>query len=120
MEQTFFRGTDFLLLTADGTMLEEMRIARRDMTDSRILDAVGPLAARRLGVALPVLDIGGRADLVVSNRPILESAPEDILMVMSNGFVRVLEPALAARIDPAGGHRFEAFGVRRWINDRAG
>jgi len=118
-------GTDVLLgtdslLTADGTMLEEIRIARRDMPDSRILDAVGPLAARRLGVTAPSLDMGARADIVVSGRPILESRLEDILLVMADGVVRVLEPELAARIDPAGGHCFEGFGVRRWINDGAG
>jgi len=110
-------GTDSLL-TADGTMLEEIRIARRDMPDSRILDAVGPIAAAP-GVAPPNLDIGTRANIVVSNRPILEAVPDDILMVISMG-LRVLEPALAARIDPAGGHCLEAFGVRRWINDSAG
>jgi len=117
-------GTDVLLgtdslLTGDGTMLEEVRIARRDMSDACILDGVGG-AARRLGVTPPNLDIGTRADLVASSRPILESGLEDILIVMSNGVVRVLEPALAAKIDPAGGHCLEAFGVRRWINDSAG
>jgi cytosine/adenosine deaminase-related metal-dependent hydrolase len=111
-------GTDSLL-TADGTMLEEIRIARRDMSDARILDAVGSLAARRLGVTLPSLDIGTRADVVVSERPILESRLEDILLVMADGVVRVLEPALAAGIDPAGGRSLEAFGVRRWIGDSA-
>ncbi len=118
-------GTDVLLgtdslLTADGTMLEEMRIARRCMPDSRILDAVGPLAARRLGFTLPNLDIGARADIVVSDRPILESRLEDILLVMAGGVVRVLEPELAARLDPVGGHCLETLGVRRWINDSAG
>jgi len=118
-------GTDVLLgtdslLTGDGTMLDEMRIARRDMPDARILDAVGPRAARRLGVTLPNLDIGTRADIVVSGRPILESRPGDIVLVMAGGVARVLEPELAARIDPAGGHCLEAFGVRRWINDGAG
>jgi cytosine/adenosine deaminase-related metal-dependent hydrolase len=118
-------GTDVLLgtdslLTADGTMLEEMRIARRDVPDARILDAVGPLAARRLGVTLSNLDIGTRANIVVSDRPILESRLEDIVLVMAGGVVRVLEPELAARIGPAGGRCLEAFGVRRWINDGAG
>jgi len=108
-------GTDSLL-TGDGTILEELRIARGDMSDTRILDAVGSLAARRLGITPPSLDIGIRADLVVSDRPILESRLEDILLVMADGVVRVLEPDLAARIDPAGGQSFEAFGVRRWVN----
>jgi len=108
-------GTDSLL-TGDGTILEELRIARRDMSDTRILDAVGSLAARRLGITPPSLDIGIRADLVVSDRPILESRLEDILLVMADGVVRVLEPALAARIDPPGGQSLEAFGVRRWVN----
>lgn len=112
-------GTDSLL-TADGTMLDEMRIARRDMADSRILDAVGSCAARRLGVTPSSFDIGTRADLVVSDRPILESRLEDILLVMAGGVVRVLEPELAARIDPADGHCLEVLGVRRWINDGAG
>ena len=117
-------GTDVLLgtdslLTADGSMLEELRIARRDMSDARILDAVGPLAARRLGITPPSLEAGTRADLVVSDRPILESRLEDILLVMADGVVRVLEPTLAARIDPVGGQSFEAFGARRWINNSA-
>lgn len=114
-------GTDVLLgtdslLTGDGTMLEEIRIARRDMPDSRVLDAVGPLAARRLGVPLPGLDIGTRAGIVVSARPILESRLDDILLVMADGVVRVLEPELAASMNPTGGRRFEVFGIRRWIS----
>ncbi len=107
-------GTDSLL-TADGTMLEEIRIARRYMSDTRILDAVGPFAARRLGITLPNLDVGTRADIVVSNRPILQSRLEDILLVMADGVICVLEPALAARINPESGDCFEGFGVRRWI-----
>ena len=119
-------GTDVLLgtdslLTGDGTILDEMRIARRDMSDARILDAVGPVAARRLGVAQTSLAIGTQADIVVSRRPFLESRLEDIMLVMAGGVLRVLEPGLArAFCDRPADASFEAFSVRRWIDDAPG
>ena len=118
-------GTDVLLgtdslLTGDGTILDEIRIARRDMSDARILDAVGPVAQRRLGMAQTSLVIGARADIVVSRAPILESRIEDIVLVMANGVLRVLEPDLAVAMGPLGGRRNEAFGVKRWTNDVPG
>jgi cytosine/adenosine deaminase-related metal-dependent hydrolase len=109
-------GTDSLL-TGAGTILGEMRIARRDMSDSRILDAVGPLAARRLGVTPMPFTVGARADIVVSSCPIAESRTDDVMLVMANGILRVLEPELAAAMRPSGVRPFEGFGVRRLIND---
>ncbi len=108
-------GTDSLL-TGDGTILDEMQIARRDMSDARVLDAVGPVAARRFRMAAASLVFGTRADIVVSRRPILESRLEDIMLVMADGVLRVLEPELAATLQPSGGRSFDAFGVRRWID----
>ncbi len=109
-------GTDSLL-TGEGTILDEMRVARRDMSDARILDAVGPLAARRLCVGPMPFAAGASADIVVSRYPILESRAEDVMLVMADGVLRVLEPELAAALRPSGGRRFEGFGVRRWIHD---
>lgn len=118
-------GTDVLLgtdslLTGDGTILDEIRVARRDMSDARILDAVGPAAARRLGMTQPPLTVGALADIVVSRNPILATRVEDIMLVMANGVLRVLEPELAAALQPAGGRNFESSGVRRWIDDGPG
>jgi hypothetical protein len=112
-------GTDSLL-TGAGTMLGELRAARFRISDARILDAIGPLAARRLGQAEPTITVGSRADLVVSRRPILDARLDDVILVMANGILRVLSPEFARLVRPRGGRILEAFGVRRWINDGPG
>jgi cytosine/adenosine deaminase-related metal-dependent hydrolase len=109
-------GTDSLL-TADGTLLDEIRIARQQISDERIIEAVGDVAARRLGLAPRSLATGSPADIVASDRPILGASPSNIVFVMANGALRVLEPSLAAKVQPSAGRYLQAFGVERWISD---
>ncbi|HET8655255.1 MAG TPA: amidohydrolase family protein [Longimicrobiaceae bacterium] len=115
-------GSDSLL-TGAGTLLDEIRAARRLelVSDERLLDAVGATAARRLGLEEPSLEIGARADLVVLRGPLLEARAEDVALVVAEGVVRVAEPALAAALGRAAG-RGEVVGsgdAARWIDQRS-
>lgn len=110
-------GSDSLL-TGDGDLLDELRAARALglLCDDRLLDAVGVTAARRLGLPQPSLDLGAPADLAVFRRPVLESTPADVALVMVEGAVRVLDPGLAPSLPlTAGGRSMEIAGVARWI-----
>jgi cytosine/adenosine deaminase-related metal-dependent hydrolase len=102
-------GSDSLL-TADGSLLAELRVARTQgvVTHARLCDAVGGTAARRLGLEPPSLDEGSRADVIVLRRPLLDATEEDVLLVIAGGVPRV---ATAGRLERAGG-------VARWINDQ--
>ena len=93
-------GSDSLL-TADGSLLDELRAARRlgALDDTRLLDAVGPVAARRLHLPEPALQPGAPADLAVFRRPVLEAHDEDVALVMVGGTVRVADPALGPALD---------------------
>src|SRR5204863_6500192 len=77
-------GSDSLL-TADGSLLRELRVARELalLGDERLLDAVGAVAARRVGVEPPSLAIGARADIVVLRRPLLEAEEADVALVVA-------------------------------------
>jgi hypothetical protein len=88
-------GSDSLL-TGDGDLLDELRAARRLglVDDTRLLDAVGPTPARRLGLPGPSLEIGTPADLAVFRRPVLQSTAADVALVMVDGAIRVADPAL--------------------------
>ncbi len=100
------RGMDVVLgsdslLTADGDLLDELRAARRLglLDDARLMDAVGATAARRLRLRPPSLVPGAPADLAVFRRPVLESAADDVALVMVDGRVRVADPALGPALD---------------------
>jgi cytosine/adenosine deaminase-related metal-dependent hydrolase len=100
-------GTDVLLgsdsrLTGDGDLLDEIRCARALglIADTRLAGAVGRVAARRLGVPEPSLELGAAADLVVVRRPLLEASAEDVLLVLVDGAPRVAHPDLAPRLKP--------------------
>jgi hypothetical protein len=117
-------GSDSLL-TGDGSLLDELRVARRTglVSDDRLLDAVGRVAARRLDLPEPTLAIGAPADLAAFRRPVLEATEADVALVIVAGVPRVADPGLvppkfvggvagAARILPSrGGER-----VPRWIS----
>ena len=114
-------GSDSLL-TADGSLLRELHVARELglVSHARLCDAVGVTAASRLGVEPPSLDAGARADVVVLRRPLLEATEADVALVVADGVLRVAEPALVSalgalaalgRIDTAGD-------VPRWICDQ--
>jgi hypothetical protein len=111
-------GSDSLL-TGDGSLLDELRVARGLglVSDERLMDAVGPLAARRLGLARPTLDVGAPADLAVFRRPVLESSAHDVALTLVGGVPRVADPALVPGLGRIGdlGREMEMDGVRRWV-----
>jgi cytosine/adenosine deaminase-related metal-dependent hydrolase len=114
-------GSDSLL-TADGSLLRELRVARETglVDDARLLDAVGAVAARRIGVERPSLEVGMRADVVVLRRPPLEASEEDVALVIAGGVLRVADPALLPALGALGdAGRLESMnGVVRWIGDQ--
>lgn len=79
-------GTDSLL-TADGTMLEEVREAVRlaFLPEPLLERSVGTDAARRLGLREPSLAAGAPADLLLLRRPLGEAAPRDVGLVTVRG-----------------------------------
>jgi cytosine/adenosine deaminase-related metal-dependent hydrolase len=89
-------GSDSLL-TADGDLLDELRAARslRLIDDDRLRAAVGPTAARRLGLRHPSLEPGAPADLVVLRRPLLEASAHDVALVLVGGDLRLIAPGVA-------------------------
>ena len=114
-------GSDSLL-TADGSLLRELRVAR-DLglvSHARLHDAVGATAARRLGVQPPSLDVGARADVIVLRRPLLEATESDVVLVVADGVLRVADPALLPALGAlAERGRIETAGsVPRWISDQ--
>lgn len=88
-------GTDSLL-TAAGTMLAELREARRlaRLDDQRLRDAVGTVAARRLRVESPDVSPGAPADLAVLRKPLFEARPADVALVLVNGRPRLADEDL--------------------------
>ncbi|HKD24130.1 MAG TPA: hypothetical protein VKB71_19070 [Rhizomicrobium sp.] len=108
-------GSDSLL-TGDGTLLDEIRVARGIISDERLLGAVGTTAALRLGIPAPKIAIGAPADLVLFRRTALDATLDDVLLVMARGEFRVLHPDLAAALGITGGSALEWRGVRRWIS----
>jgi cytosine/adenosine deaminase-related metal-dependent hydrolase len=114
-------GSDSLL-TADGSLLDELRLARAlgIVSEERLLDAIGVVAARRLGVAEPSLKVGARADVVVLRRPLFDATERDVLVVVAGGVLRVVDPALVGALGPAAtlGRIETSGGVARWIGDQ--
>ncbi len=111
-------GSDSLL-TGQGSLLEEIRCARAlgMLSDARIESAVGAVAARRLGIATPSLEIGARADLVVLMRPLLEASDADVALVMCDGTLRVLSGELTGSLGARAsqGRFVDHGGVTRWL-----
>ncbi len=79
-------GTDSLL-TGVGTMLDELRKARRigHLDDDRLSLAVGNGAAHRLGIAAPSLEPGCPADAILLRRPLFEARSRDVGLVLVGG-----------------------------------
>ena len=111
-------GSDSLL-TGEGTLVDEIRVARSLglLSDERLLDAVGATAARRLGLPAPSLAPSARADLAVFRRPVLAATPADVALVMVGGVPRVLDPALVPADWADSGRLMEMDGVVRWTCD---
>ncbi len=115
-------GSDSLL-TGAGDLLDELRCARAlgAVSDARLLQAVGIVAAYRLGLPEPSLEPGSPADFVLLGRPLLDASAEDVLLVMVGGTPRVARPDLGAKLDPwvPGGSSMRVGRVTRWTNMRA-
>lgn len=111
-------GSDSLL-TGEGTLLDELRAARRhgSLDDGRLLDAVGSVAARRLGLPTPTLSAGGPADLVHIARPVLDAGAEDVRLVVVAGVPRLGEVRFAGLFEAAGVpvERLEVGGAERLV-----
>ena len=114
-------GSDSLL-TAEGSLLRELHVARGLglLSRERLCDAVGATAARRLGVAPPSLETGARADVVVLRRPLLDATESDVAVVVAGGALRVLDPELLPALGPFAtiGRMETAAGVTRWLCDQ--
>jgi hypothetical protein len=108
-------GSDSLL-TGEGTLLDELAVARAFLSGPRLLDAVGPLAARRLEMASPSLAPGSPADLVLLRRPLLDCRMDDVLLVAVDGQLRTLDPELVPLLGVEHGQIVTWRGVRRWIS----
>jgi cytosine/adenosine deaminase-related metal-dependent hydrolase len=112
-------GTDSLL-TGHGDLLDELRVARGGaLSDERLEKAVGDVAAARLGLDPPSLLPGGRADLIVLRRPLLAAGAADTALVMAQGELRVLDPALLPCSGVRGGQFLQRDGFVRWISESA-
>lgn len=109
-------GSDSLL-TGAGTLLDELRAARGQISDQRLLDAVGHVAARRLGITPPSLIPGAPADLVLFRRPLLAADRDDVLLVIIDGQFRVLDPELVSLLGVESGQTVTWRGVTRWISE---
>lgn len=79
-------GTDSLV-SGDGTLLDELRVARSLglLSDARLEASVREVAARRLGLPSPSLEPGASADLLVLRRPLLSARPRDVALVLVAG-----------------------------------
>jgi len=112
-------GSDSLL-TAQGDLLDELRAARAfgRLSDDRLEDAVGPVAARRLGLPAPSLEPGVPADLVLLTAPLLEACAQHVILVVIGGIPRLARPDVARQLgDLAGqGRSMSAGAVTRWAN----
>jgi cytosine/adenosine deaminase-related metal-dependent hydrolase len=85
-------GSDSML-TGAGTLLEELRHARRTklLDDRSLLDGVGRLAANKLRIAEPTLSEGARADVALFAREPLDATCEDVQLVIAGGVPRVAD-----------------------------
>jgi len=114
-------GSDSLL-TAAGDLLDELNVARSLalITDARLEAAVGEVAARRLGLAQPVIEPGAPADLVVLAVPLRDARARDVVLTIVAGEPRVARPDFAAALEPHfGGGRLHRVGaVERWTPAR--
>jgi hypothetical protein len=110
------------VLTAEGSLLRELRVAREAalLSDERLCDAVSVTAARRLGIEPPSLDVGARADVIVLRRPLLEASEGDVAVVVAEGVIRVVDPALLPLLGTVHetGRIETADGIERWICDQ--
>ncbi len=108
-------GSDSLL-TGTGTLLDELHVARGQISEQRLLEAVGRLAAHRLGIVAPSLEPGAPADLVLLRRSVCDANLDDVVLVAVDGQLRVLDPDLVPSLTVEGGQIITWRGVTRWIS----
>jgi hypothetical protein len=96
-------GTD-ALVSGEGTLLDELKAARAlgFLADSRLADAVGSTATRRLSLPPSSLEPGARADVIALEAPVLEAAPRDVVLVLLGGKPVLADERHAAIFDVAG------------------
>ena len=111
-------GSDSLL-TGAGTILDELRAARRNgaLEEDRLLQAVGSIAARRLGLPSPVLDVDAPADLVHLSRPVWEAEAAHVALVVVAGVPRLGDERFAELFERTGVavERLEVQGTRKLV-----
>jgi hypothetical protein len=114
-------GSDSLL-TGAGSLLDELRRARTIgfLSDARLEDAVGEVAARRIGLTAPSLAPGARADVIVLRRPLLEASEADVALVIAAGTLRVLDETLVSSLGASAdeGRLVRVRGVTRRVWDQ--
>ena len=96
-------GSDSLL-TAAGTLLDELRVARSlgFLSDRVLEDAVGATAARSLGLPAPTFEPPGAADLVFLTRPLFEAGACDVALVLVSGVPRFGDRRFAGLFEQCG------------------
>ena len=72
------------------------------VSDARLVDAVGAVAARRLGLPEPTLAPGAAADVVCLRRPLLEARAGDVALVLSGGVPRYGDEAFRELFEGCG------------------
>lgn len=127
--ELFEGGSDILLgsdsrLTGAGDLLDELQAARetRMIEDVRLEDAVGPTAARRLGLAAPSLKPGNKADLILIRTPLGQAQSSDVALTMVSGIPRVATLEIARQLGPIAerGTEMRVGRVARWTNQQGG
>jgi cytosine/adenosine deaminase-related metal-dependent hydrolase len=120
-------GCDLLLgsdsrLTAEGDLLDEMRAASgtKLVDNQRLENAVGRIAAGRLGLPEPSLEPGNRADLILIDEPLSRASANDIALTVVDGIPRVASPDVARDLGPllACGTQMRVGRVTRWANQQ--
>lgn len=96
-------GTD-ALVSGEGTILDELRAARRlgYVSDERLIAGVGLTAARRLGLAEPSLAAGSPADVILLRASLLDADAADVALVLVGGMPRLADAALGEIFERAG------------------
>jgi cytosine/adenosine deaminase-related metal-dependent hydrolase len=120
-------GCDLLLgsdskLTGAGDLLDEMRAARATglVGEWRLEDAVGRIAAARLGLPKPTLEPGCAADLILIDAPLCEASAKDLVLTIVAGIPRVASPDIARGLGPLTdrGIHMRLGQVTRWANQQ--
>ncbi len=108
-------GTDSCL-SASADLWEQLRLARSlgPLDEGELLNAVTATPASVLGLKGGSISVGGHADLLAFRPPsgsLLDSGPEDILLLIKDGRIVLCDDSLRALISSAN-ESFDALRVR--------